>query len=188
MRKRKKPSMDFFDEFFRNRRQLGTPFQSSKYLVRTVAREVVGFNVVELGAGHGPITRGILAYHPEVNLTAFEINSRLLEHLAEIQDPRLTIVRESAENFPEYVDDLASIHCIVSGLPLTSMSRPLVAKILESSRNSRYIQYKYFPEKKLLETYFDHVSARVVWRNVPPALVYVCHNNGSNGDSSSFHS
>ena len=181
MRKTKKPSKDFFDQFFKHSKELGTPFQSSKYLVRAVAREVVGLNVIELGAGHGPITRGILAYHPNVRLTAFEINHKLLEHLAQIQDPRLTIVRESAENFLDYVNGLDSIDCIVSGLPLTSMPKSVVEKILESSRKSqRYIQYKYFPEKRLLENYFDHIKAKIVWRNIPPALVYVCSNNGSN--------
>lgn len=178
MRKRKKPSRDFFDEFFKHRKELGTPFQSSKYLVRTIAREVIGVNVIELGAGHGPITRGILAYHPEVRLTAFEINSKLLEHLDDIQDSRLRIVRASAEEFPDYVSDF---DCIVSGLPLTSMPKSVVDKILSDSKKAkRYIQYKYFPEKKLLENYFDNVKARIVWRNVPPALVYVCSNNGFN--------
>lgn len=177
--KKKKASKDFFHEFLKHRKELGTPFESSKYLSRAVAKEVTGINIVELGAGPGAITKGILAYHHEINLTAFEINSRLLEHLADINDPRLTIVRASAENFPDYFEDLDSIDCIVSGLPLTSMPKHTVKKILESSKKSRrYIQYKYFPEKKLLEDYFESVEAKVIWRNVPPALLYVCHNNG----------
>ena len=173
--RKKKASGEFMSEFFRHPKQLGTPFESSRYLARAVAKHVVGKNVIELGAGHGPVTRSILHYNPKVRLTAFEINSGLVRHLNEINDPRLRIVNDSAENFYEYVSDF---DCIVSGLPLTSMPRPVVDKILLNSRRSLvYIQYKYFPEKKLLRKYFDSVRGIIVWRNVPPAIVYICKNH-----------
>ncbi len=172
---------DFTKEFFKNfndMKVLGTPFQSSRYLVDAVSNEVKGNKVVELGAGNGPITKGILAYHPkmqfpELQLTAFEINPKLLKNLAKTKDSRLTIVSESAENFLKYVPEP---DCIVSGLPLTSMPRNIVDKVLTSSKKGLYIQYKYWPEKTLLKDYFNNIKSKVVWRNFPPALVYVCKN------------
>jgi phospholipid N-methyltransferase len=175
---RKKPSKDFFDEFLRNRKELGTPFPSSRYLARAVAKEVRGYNVVELGAGQGQVTKAILSHNPQIMLTSFEINPKLLEHLVEIKDPRLRIVRASAEEFPDHVPDF---DCVVSGLPLTSMAEEVVHRILSESRKAqRYIQYKYFPEGNLLRKYFSHIKFRVEVRNPIPALIYVCR-NGHNG-------
>ena len=132
--KKRNSSKDFAREFVKHRKQLGTPFQSSKYLARAVAKEIIGYNVVELGAGSGPITRAILGHHQQIRLTAFENNPKLLEHLAEINDLRLTVIGDSAENFYEYVDEF---DCVVSGLPLTLMPKPIVHKILEASAKAR---------------------------------------------------
>ena len=178
----KKAKLDFAIEFIKHREELGTPFASSRYLARAVAREVSGYKrVVELGAGQGQVTRRILKENPGlVSLTAFEIIPELFEDLLQINDSRLTIVSASAENFIDYVPDF---DCVVSGLPLTTMfrkSREIVDKILSDSRSAqRYIQYKYFPSKRLLKDYFEHVRGSMIWRNVPPALIYVCSNNGS---------
>lgn len=175
IKKKRNASRDFAREFVQNRRQLGTPFQSSRYLVETVAKSVVGTDVVEFGAGAGPITKGILKYHEKIRLTVFENNPRLLEHLAEINDPRLTIIGESAEDFYEYVN---GFDCVVSGLPLTSMPKNVVHNILEKSKKAkRFIQYKYFPEGDLLRKYFSDIKTKIVLRNIPPlALVYICNN------------
>ena len=171
--KKRNSNKDFAREFVRNSKQLGTPFQSSRYLAKAVAEQVIGYNIIELGAGSGPITRAILNHHLNIRLTAFENNPRLLEHLLEIDDDRLTVVGHSAEDFYKYVPDF---DCIVSGLPLTSMPKHIVHKILEaSSQAQRFIQYKYFPEGDLLKEYFSSVKSRVVLRNLPPlTLVYVC--------------
>ena len=172
-----KNGMNFFSfakEFIKNRKQLGTPFPSSKYLAREIARHVIGQNIIELGAGQGQITRAILKKHPQISLTAFEINPGLIKNLSEIKDPRLQIIQSSAAEFPSFVSEY---DCIISGLPLTSMPKETVHKILLSSRNSkRYIQYKYFPESKLLKKYFSKVKVRIVLRNPIPALVYICSN------------
>lgn len=175
--KKRNSNKDFAKEFVKHRKQLGTPFQSSRYLARAVAKQVIGYNVVELGAGSGPITKAILHEYKlrgkPINLTVFENNPKLLEHLLEINDPRLTVIGKGAEHFLEYVPDF---DCVVSGLPLTSMPGGVVHKILEASTQAkRFIQYKYFPEGDLLKRYFQHVKSRVVLRNMPPlTLVYVC--------------
>lgn len=175
--KKRNSNKDFAKEFVKHRKELGTPFQSSKYLARAVAEQVIGYDVVELGAGSGPITKAILHEYKLRNkplrLTVFENRPRLLEHLLEINDDRLKIRGESAEYFSDYVRDF---DCVVSGLPLTSMPKEIVHKILETSRRAeRFIQYKYFPEGDLLKEYFSNVESRVVVRNMPPfTLVYVC--------------
>ena len=168
------PSRDFFVEFLKHAKELGTPFQSSTHLADAVAREIKGNRIIELGAGNGNVTRGILALHPKALVTAFEINSKLLKNLSIIKSSRLKIIKNSAENFSDYVSDF---DCVVSGLPLTSMPEEAVDKILECAKKARFIQYKYFPERKLLERYFKSVRGKIVWGNFPPAIVYVCDNN-----------
>jgi len=175
--KKRNSNKDFAREFVKNTKQLGTPFQSSRYLARAVAEQVIGYNVVELGAGSGPITKAILHEYKSrdkpLKLTVFENNPRLLEHLFEINDDRLKIRGESAEYFPDYIEDF---DCVISGLPLTSMPDDIVHKILEASTQAqRFVQYKYFPEGDLLREYFSSVKSKVVFRNMPPlTLVYVC--------------
>ncbi len=178
---KRKKTLSFAREFIRNRKQLGTPFPSSRYLARAIAKYVVGYNIVELGAGQGQVTKAILHRHPNIKLTAFEINQGLLEHLAEIEDPRLRVVEASAEHFSDYVPEF---QCVVSGLPLTSMPEEVVHELLTTSKRAqRYIQYKYFPEGNLLKKYFSNVKLKIVFMNPLPALVYVCSNNGSNTPS-----
>lgn len=169
----KKASLDFLIQAVLHPKQLGTPFQSSKYLINAIIKELSGKRIVELGAGNGGLTKGILSYEPLTQLTSFEINDSLLENLVKINDPRLKIINASAENFPDYVDDF---DCVVSGLPLSSMKKEIIERILENSRKARFIQYKYFPTKMLLEEYFKSVSAKIIFRNIPPAIIYNCSN------------
>ena len=172
--KRTKQAILFFLEFFKNIKMLGTPFQSSKYLVNAVANEVVGTKIVELGAGNGQITKGILAKNPKAKLYAFEINQKLVKNLKKIKNNNLYIFNKDAKDFIKYV---GSFNCIVSGIPLTFTTKKTNNVILKNAKKAkRFIQYKYFPERKLLDKYFNHIQVKIVWRNLPPALVYICEN------------
>lgn len=169
----KNSSLDFKLQWIQHPIQLGTPFQSSKFLVNRVVEELTGKTIVELGAGTGPVTRGILDYLPEDGkLISFEINPALFQYLQNINDRRLAIVRDSAENIGKYVDDF---DCVVSGLPLTSLRKDTTKKILERVTGvDRFIQYKYASSRRMLEKYFSHIRVKREWRNFPPAVIYVC--------------
>ena len=73
-------SLRFARQFLRHPKQLGTVVQSGRTLARKMAEEVGdSVQVVEFGAGTGPVTREILKRLPENGrLTCFEINRGIL--------------------------------------------------------------------------------------------------------------
>jgi len=170
------PKRKFFLEYFRSPLQLGTFTESSPFLVEAICREVKGKDIIELGAGTGPVTRGLLeCLDSDSTLTSFEINKRLFRHLAEIKDERFVAIRDSAKNLDQY--DLQP-DCVVSGLPLTIMKKQDRERVLRyCSKVPLFIQYKYANSTSLLEDYFSRVSTKRVFRNIPPAVIYVCSNN-----------
>ncbi len=170
----------FLLEFLKHPRQVGTPTRSSLFLVRGIVREIAGDRIVELGPGDGPVTKGILKVLPEYGrLVSIENNRRLYEQLRQIIDPRFTAVYDTAENLEKRLEELEmnEVDCIVSGLPLTSLDGRVKKKVLEAcKRHSLFIQYKYWGSKGLLEKYFSRIRTKLVLRNAPPAVIYVCRN------------
>lgn len=177
-------NMQFARQFLRHPKQLGTLVQSGKVLSRRMAREVAGCcEVVEFGAGTGPVTREILRYLPaHGRLTCFEINPELCRYLSGIGDSRLHVVNDSAEKCEEYVEHP---DCVISELPLTLFDRQAKERILSfASRAGRYIQLQYTPAmSKEIKRYFSEVKLRFVPRNIPPAFVYVCLRMNGRGQS-----
>jgi len=170
-------NLDFLFQYFRHPLQMGTFTESSKSLVEAVVEEMKGKTIVELGAGRGPVTKGILSKLGEDGrLVSFEINPKLYEQLAMITDNRFTPVYDSAENFESYIK---GADCIISGLPLTSLKGALRERVLTICKKyPLFIQYKYANSTKLLEQYFDNIRLIKVMKNIPPAVVYVCTNDG----------
>ena len=115
-------SLRFARQFLRHPKQLGTMVQSGRVLARRMAREVrQSAEVVEFGAGTGPVTREILRELPaNGRLTCFEINPDLCRCLERIGDSRLRVVNDSAENCERYV---AHPDCVVSELPLALFAK-----------------------------------------------------------------
>lgn len=167
----------FISEFLKHPKQLGTFIQSSKFLAKKVAQEINGsHNIIEFGAGTGPLTLEILKFLPENGrLICFEINRKFTEHLQRINDPRLQVINDDAANCEQYLDNL---ECIVSCLPLNLFSKSKREAILNiSSKSKRYIQIQYAPFlKKKLEHYFKDVKVKFVPLNFPPVFVYICKN------------
>lgn len=168
-------SLQFARQFLRHPKQLGTVVQSGRVLARRMAREVrESVEVVEFGAGTGPVTREILRELPgNARLTCFEINPDLCRCLERIGDSRLHIVNDSAENCERYV---AHPDCVVSELPLALFNEQAKDKILTIGRESgKYIQLQYTPVLgKEIRRYFKSVKLQFVPRNIPPAFVYIC--------------
>lgn len=174
---------DFFFQYFRHPLQMGTFTESSKSLVEAVVEEMKGRHIVELGAGRGPVTRGILKRLDELDdcgtLVAVEINSKLYEQLTMINHQRFTPVLDSAENLEMHA---TNADCIISGLPLTLLGfkNGVREKILSTSaKYPLFIQYCYADVSELLQHYFREVRVEKVPENIPSALVYVCTNKGN---------
>lgn len=149
--------------------------------------------VVELGGGTGPITRVLLNnVESPSDLIVVERDKHFCEFLRK-RFPGVTVVNGDACDLAALVADVAprrAVRGVVSGLPLLSMSGNVQRKIVEQAVNvagedGRFIQFSYglsSPMKKSIERELELQveCAAHVWRNVPPAKVWVyqCSNCG----------
>jgi phospholipid N-methyltransferase len=137
--------------------------------------------VVELGAGTGPYTREIVRrLGPDGRLLAFELDPALARQLAaEVTDPRVQIVADSAANLEAHLDGRRP-EVIVSELPFTSLPGTVRREILEVAQRviadhgvMLVLQYSPFIRKEL-ERRFRSVRRRLSLFNVPPAVLFAC--------------
>lgn len=167
----------FLNESVRHPKQIGTITESSQFLAKKIVQEIDGsVHVVEFGAGTGSITLEILRHLPENGrLTCFEINGNFCKYLETINDSRLRVINEDAQNCSQYVDDL---DCVVSGLPLNLFGKSKREKILALSGKSKtYIQFQYTPFLwARMNHYFRDVKIKFVPLNLPPVFIYICKN------------
>lgn len=184
----------FLREFARNPGQIGSVapsgVQLSKRMVSAAGIEPQ-HAVVEIGAGTGPITRQILAAAPGVALMALEPAPDLAAVLRR-EFPEVRVEERFAQDLPEIVHAWGhdQIDRIVSGLPWTMWSEEVCAAGLGAvtqvlGPEGRMVTFSYVHSQALmpgarrfrrqLREHFETVEqTEVQWRNVPPALVFVC--------------
>lgn len=147
--------------------------------------------VVELGAGSGAVSRVVGERLPTGGRhLAVEIDPTLADHLRAAH-PDLTVVCGDAARLRALLSEeqVESADAVVSGLPWSlfageAQRRMLgeVAGALAPGGGFSTFAYRHAAHlagarrfRRLLDEYFDEVvTTRTVWRNVPPALVYVC--------------
>jgi phospholipid N-methyltransferase len=182
----------FLRGFLRSPRQVGSIVPSSPWLVRALvgaAPVEQAKVVVEFGPGTGVMTGEILRRLPaDARLIAFEVDEHFAANLrARITDPRATILAASAVDAVEHLTRLGitSADCIISSLPLTSLPRPLAERILETTAKllrpgGVFVTYQFsLIARSLLHRHFPKTRAeKVVLRNLPPAIVFVCSPRG----------
>jgi phospholipid N-methyltransferase len=161
--------------------------------------------VVEVGPGTGVMTRALLEMIPfEATLLAFEINPRFSHYLkSNVPDSRLEIIDASAESFRAEVHRHGHdrVDAVVSSLALGFMPASQRQAFLSEVGNlldehGVFTQYQYihslqmkngqvrrFDLEHLLRHYFHSVQRTMIWRNLPPAFVFVC--KGPRGSVSS---
>jgi len=180
-------------------RTVGAVAPSSRYLAKAMLRPLPLENarvVVELGAGTGVMTHALLNVIPlDATLLAFEINPRFSRHLeSNVSDPRLKLINASAENVKREVYRRGHRHvdAVVSSLALAFMSDTQrhaflsdLGSVLDDSgvfTQFHYVhglqmkngQVKRFKLEELLHRHFESVQREIIWRNMPPAYVFVC--------------
>ncbi len=175
----------FFREGLKNWRTTGTITPSSKHLCRRMVQHVDFESakvIVELGAGNGVITKHILKnMSPNTILLCFEVNERFYEHLNQIEDPRLHVILDSAENIGKHLNNhgLKEIDYILSAIPFVSLPQELSRRIITVCRDylrydGLFIQFHYsLLVKKLYQSIFGNVNVHWAPINVPPAFVLV---------------
>jgi phospholipid N-methyltransferase len=174
----------FLRSFLRSPRQVGAVIPTSSRAVSTML-DMVALDeascVVEMGAGTGPYTRGILRrLRPDARFLAFEIDAELARGLErDVRDPRLRVINDSAEHMERYLDGRRA-DVVVSAIPFTSLPAPVRDKLFEVARANLaddgtllVLQYSPFMQGRL-ERSFAFVERRIAPMNVPPAFLFAC--------------
>lgn len=176
----------FGAELLANPRAIGAACPSSPLLARRIA-SLVGrpqhSHVLELGAGTGSITAGLLRRGVPMERLVILERSAALVRLLRRRFPGAVIIEGDAADIHSIVqDDLklspSDFSHIVSSLPLRSIPRPAAEKIAATIQDflchgARLIQYTYDLRNGSASWYerLGHVHSSVIWLNVPPARV-----------------
>lgn len=187
-----KDTATLFREFLRSPVAVGALSPSSAALAHAATAPVPATGdplVVELGPGTGPFTRVIQErLGGRGTHLAMEINERLAALVAE-RWPHVIVVNDSAANLPAVLagQGLGKADVIVSSLPWAAFGSARQELLLKAAIDSlgdagTFTTFTYAHARPLppavrffrrLQASFDevHVSP-VVWRNVPPAVIY----------------
>lgn len=175
----------FFREGIKNIKTIGSIVRSSRFLCKGMVKHVDFENaktIIELGAGDGVITKHILKnMREDAVLLSFEVNKIFCDRLRKINDPRLVVIEDSAENLSKYVKEqnVEHVEFIVSALPFVSLPDELGVSIVNECHkylklDGSFIQVHYsLLTKKLYEKVFGNVDINFVPMNIPPAFVLV---------------
>ena len=115
----------------------------------------------------------------ESELTAFEINADFVHTLQAIQDDRLTVVPQGAEQLSRFFA-AGTVDYVISSLPLSMIPKEVKSEILRQSQDvltpqGCFYQYQYaLQDYSLLKGYFNRVSVSFTVANLPPAFIYTC--------------
>lgn len=177
---------NFLLESLRNFKSVGAVAVCSPFVAKKMTKPVDfsrAMLIVELGGGTGAITKDILArMRPDAELVVFEINPYFAERLMRLDDPRLTVVNDTAERLCGYLAsrDIQRADAIISTLPISLMDSHIRAKIFEEVTNALsaegcfvQVQYSLISKKEIKEK-FPVVTFSFTPFNLPPAFFYIC--------------
>lgn len=170
-------------------RQVGAVWPTSRWAVRDLldmgdlprAR-----TVVEFGVGTGVYAGEILKrLHPDATFLAFEIDPDLASAAAAyLDDPRLRVINDSAENVEDYLDGSKADY-IVSSVPFTSLPADVRHSLLGAARSALVpdgrmlvLQYSTTVLPDLQRT-FGKIQRRLSPLNIPPAFLFACSVSGT---------
>ena len=162
---------------------VGALLPSSRALALAMAEAADGAKlIVELGAGTGAITAGLVERHPHVPTIAVELQDEMAQMLAE-RFPQVDVRAASAHRVLRTLDAAADDDvAVVSSLPFRSLpprwsepTRVAIEDFLLAGAHRRLVQYTYQPRVPFDLRHGARLRwqrERVVWRNAPPAWVW----------------
>lgn len=179
-----KESELFFRQWLRSPKSMGSILPSSLALARAVASGVAwqpGQTVVELGAGTGAISQGLLERGiPSESIMMIELDESLYDYLRN-RFPGVRVVHGDATRMSEIVaeQEIEHVSTVVSGLPMVNMpfefQRAIITESLKAmKRKGGILQYSYSPIRPIPAKKLGVKAevVRFVMRNVPPATVW----------------
>ncbi|MCB1802295.1 MAG: methyltransferase [Gammaproteobacteria bacterium] len=178
----------FFSKWLQAPLSVASVTPSGTHLARAMVRALPPGDglVVELGAGTGPITRALLDSGLDAGrLAVIERDAHFCAHLQR-RFPDVRLVHGDALQLQALIRELASdmpVRAVISGLPLLTFSATLQYQLLEQTLAltqglGPFIQFSYglgSPLKSSVRASLGLSAqcAAQVWRNVPPAKVWV---------------
>lgn len=149
-----------------------------------------GQTIVEYGPGTGSFSRLIHERLADERYIALELNPIFVEQIKKYF-PLAEVYHRSAEELPQILKDkgLRQANLIISGLPWSIIHEDQQVKILRTTRQCldkegvfstfAYLHALKLPRARhfsnLIKEVFPHVkTSKVVWRNLPPAIIYHC--------------
>ncbi len=187
-------ALTFIREFLKKPTQIGAIYPSSEELAREIVKQsgvAQAGVIVEFGAGTGVFTREILKRKPKDSaFFSIEQNPNLVEILKK-ELPEADICCESAANLAQLLKErnLDHVDAIISGLPWAafddSLQDALLNPAIESlSPGGRFVTFAYLQgllltagkkfAAKIRSRFASVEKSRIIWKNLPPAFVYVC--------------
>jgi len=175
----------FFRRWIANPLKVGALLPSSPALARVVARNVeMGPDdvVIEVGAGTGSITKGLLASGaiPPERLFVIEIDTDMCTYLRK-QLPHVQVIHGDAGRLADIVPSRwhGKVSTVVSGIPMITLPFDAQQRLIRSwfsimKPGGKMLQYTYSLVSPIPEDKLDLRGRRcgMAFLNVPPASVF----------------
>jgi phospholipid N-methyltransferase len=180
--------------FLKHPMTVGAVWPSSPKLCRQMITGI-GFQkfdcVIELGPGTGAITQCIAsAAKPDAEIISVELDRKMAEALRG-RFPRVKVINASATDLRLILDNHGRTwaDAVISGLPWTNFPKQLQSDILDAVGETlrpggyfttfAYVHGVCMPTaqhfRRILRHRFESLEVLpVVWKNLPPAVVYRC--------------
>lgn len=184
----------FFKGFIKHPSAVGAIAPSSRHLASEMLRRIDWNHctaIAEIGPGTGPFTQAILnRCGKNTRFFAVEIDPEFVTHLKR-RFPIADITQADASELKALCMErqIAQLDALVSGLPWAvfpeELQRKILVAILDSlGPNGRFSTFAYLHGlplpagqrfRRLLRENFRLVeTSPILWRNLPPAIVYHC--------------
>lgn len=183
----------FLSASFRHPSVVGAIAPSSRHLAACMIRAADlrdGQVVVEVGSGTGPVTRALASIDRTLPRFALEPLPELAAATRRAA-PGVEVIEAGAEQLCDLLAarGLGPADRIISSLPFAAWTEPRQRQVLDGllaalAADGRMVTFTYALSpllasgrrvRRLLERSFGRVGTTpVVWRNLPPAFVYVC--------------
>ncbi len=184
----------FVKQFIKNTIATGALLPSSAELAKRMvdfASPKPGAVIVEYGPGTGVFTQRILdTLQPGQHFFAIEINDDFAENL-KTRFPDLHLYNDCASNISECCrkEGVDRVDCVISGLPWAIFPDELQDKILLPMLDMlapggvfvtfAYLQGLIMPAGRRFKLHLKRRFTRtensgVIWKNLPPAIIYRC--------------